>query len=880
MPLHTGDKDFLYSSPAYGSENARERFCIHQLFERQVELTPDNIAIQYQDNTFTFLRLNQQANKLAYFLLSQHDINPDTIIGIMLDRSEKVVISVLAVLKTGAAYLPIDPNLPADRNSFICADAGTKIIITDNIPADSLKFQGVTFIDLNKPDSFTGSGQNLDREVHPENLAYVIFTSGSTGNPKGVMIEHHSVTNFINYNIQRDGITANDVFLNLNSFFFDAAVWELFVPLLTGARMIILEPGAQKYPEKILAAFSQVNITYFFLTPALLQVFLSYLEYNPGEIAKLSSLKRIIVGGEVLTPKLVNQFNNLVFKKTGAGLTNIYGPTETTVWVTAINCESDGPINNVSIGKPINNTVIYILDENLDELPHGEPGELVVGGAQVGRGYLNRKQLENEKFITNPFIAGEKLYRTGDWARYLPDGNLEFLGRMDNQVKLNGFRIELNEIENVILKNPHVKECVVLMQEVNDNNELAIYYTLNKTGNIDDVLINDIKEQLPAYMVPSFIIQLTAFPITTNGKIDRKNLPLPSHRYQKRATPYQSPSTATEKAVADFIGKSLNIASVGIDDNFFDLGIRSLLVTKIILSINNLFKTNITLSIFFQSSTIRQLSAYIESNDVDIKNPFVLLRKGTGDPLFLLPGAYGSPITFLAYLNNYNTEQPVYSITYANDDELGNFTNIQDLAKQLIVQIKLIKPKGPYHLIGYSFGGCLAFEMALQLQSEREEIGLLGIVSADAPLKRRVMFNYKLMRELAFLNKPNLYLLKKYFWYRVPFLLKTLLNKHAGVSTDQKRSNTSKLWESYTADLKYKGNIFLFYEDALEKLDWKFDSLDVYATYAMALLWQKQVDGKVIKYKVACPHDDLFAEPNVKKIAEVIKSYFDLRLKS
>ena len=857
-------------------------FCIHTLFEQQVTKTPNKTALVFRKKVYTYLELNTLVNQLAFWLKQRYTIMPDKIIGIMLDRSDKMVIGVLAILKAGGAYLPLDQNIPAERNAFICTDAAVDIILTDNVPVNKSPYSGIDFIDLNRPEVFIGCIENPSYSSHPSNIAYVIFTSGSTGKPKGVMVEHRSIVNFLNDNICRYNNSENDIVLGLNSFFFDVSIWELFIPLVTGNCLCVLEPEAHKYPEKIFEACVDNKITLFFLTPVVLQLFLSYLEANPGKIHQLSSLRRIIAGGEVLTPKLVNIFNKLVYKQIGTRLSNIYGPTETTVWVTVFECESKIDLDIVPIGKPISNTEVYILCGEGSLLPDGEAGELVIGGVQVARGYLNHPELDIEKFVQNPYRPCEKMYRTGDLARYLPDGNIEFLGRIDNQVKLNGFRIELNEVENVVLSNPHIKECVVLMRKINNDNELVVYYTVTNKGldkkGVKDELTTDLPQILPGYMVPSFFVELSAFPVTTNGKIDRRNLPLPLLRYQRRKVNFIPPSSETEKAIALLLIKNLKVENIGIEDNIFDLGVKSLMVTKVIIQINSSLDTNLTLPVFFQKPTIKQLADYVESNHSENKNPFVLLRAGKGDPLFMLPGAHGGPLTFIDFISNYKINQSIYSISYP-EDNVFEFESIPLYAEYLITHIKVIQPSGPYNFLGYSFGGNISFEIAAQLQKAGDRINLLAIVSADAPLKKNLLLNYKLSREFGFLLRPDVYLLKKYLKHRIPFLYKKLINRKVsikhGIPDNSPKTKTVKLWETYQTNFKYNGTMLLIYEDIKKSSFLDFELLEIYSTSIMPKLWRSRVHGKIEKYKFNCLHGDFFSEPLVKDLTNIVQKYFN-----
>lgn len=857
--------------------NMMNKYCLHQLFEQQTDLTPNNIAIKFRDISLTYLQLNESSNKLAAFLAFNYAIKPGQVIGIMLNRSEKMLIAILGILKAGGAYLPIDPDAPIEQNMFICSDAAVNIILNDNDGFDHSDFSGIDFVDLNKEYVFIGNGENCLCTVSPNNLAYVIFTSGSTGRPKGVLIEHRSVINFIEYNIDNYNITANDVILNMNSFLFDVSVWELFVPLLTGGTLAILETGDQKYPEKIINICSEMKVNMFFITPAMLQMFLSYLEANPEETSRLTALKRVFVGGETLTAKLANLFNKLLYRVLGVGLTNIYGPTETTVWVTDYNCESNTDLDLIPIGKAVSNTEIYIFNNEGQIVPDGEIGELVVGGIQVAKGYLNRVELDKEKFVKNLFKETGRIYKTGDMARFLPDGNIEFLGRMDNQVKLNGYRIELNGIESEILKNLNIKECTVLIRDINDTDEIVAYYTtINSvltSEKIQDDLTQELKLHLPEYMVPSFFVRLLDFPINRNGKIDRINLPLPSQRHFQETFNYNPPSTFNEKAIALILTKHLQIDLIGIDDNFFTMGVKSLMVTKIIIEINDVLKCGLKLATFFQSPTVRQLANDIEQNHKVSSNPVAILRKGNDAPLFMLPGLHGDASLFINFSNTYKIPQLLYGISYRENCDYSKFESFYLYAKYLITQMKLVQPVGPYNLLGYSFGGSLAFEMAVQLQQMGEQVGLLIIISAETPRKYKFL-SKQAITEIRFLLKPNLYLLKNYLKYRTPYLINKLIKRKVAVDDSLAIKDYFRLNKTHDLNFKYKGDILLIHEDILkvEKFINPRQSWD-YTAFNMKKQWKKVIDGEVINHKIICSHEDFFSEEISIEVTDVIEKY-------
>lgn len=877
--------------------------CIHTVFEQMVMKTPSNIAVAFRNKYLSYLELNEKVNKLAAYLSCNYGIKPDEPVGIMLERSEYMIIGILAILKAGGAYVPIDPEGSPEHTNFIISDAGLKIVLCASQREKPEIASNVDFIDISESYRYIGDGQNIANDNTGANLAFIIYTSGSTGKPKGVLIRHDSLINFVNCFIAQFEISPEDIFLQNSVFFFDGSIMELFVPLASGASLVFLEPSMHKYPEKMIGAIEKNRISTLFLTPAFLQSLLDYIIATDYQVEGLKTLKNVIVGGEVLSPKLANLFNYLLFKRTGVRLTNIYGPTEATVWVTTWDCATYDELTLVPIGKPINNAHIYILDQENNVLKPGETGELVIGGVPVGKGYLNRPELDAEKFTANPFMHSEKMYRTGDKARFLPDGNIEFLGRMDNLVKLNGLRIELGEIENAVLKNEDIKECVVLMKEINGANELVVYFTLvNDDANeamVIENLATGLNLSLPNYMAPGFYLKLNSFSITGNGKIDRRSLPVPTHRYYKMQQPYVAPSTETEEKLVDIFKSILSLDKISVNELILNLGIKSLTVTKILIEIRIKLKSKISIQEFFQLPTIKAIAAFIENTTVTGKNAFILVRQGEDTPLFLLPSAFGTPLEYSPFLAYYPVNQPIYSIVFRPEQNnaespvrgFQQFDTLYGYAGYLVTQMKLIQPEGPYNMVGYSFGGMLAFEMSVQLQKTGEKIGLVALVGALPPLnKQSLLARYKSLKELNLIFGLNSYLLKKYFKFRLPFLLTNRLT--IGISQEEyvepknlfeaERSELlekhlpmfDKFYDTASKSGKFRGGLLLFTEN-LDKSNFKnFHYFDYYGISISPKLWKKKVTGEIRTFWINCNHDELLFEPHAKEIAIAIKDCF------
>ncbi|MBW4594951.1 MAG: amino acid adenylation domain-containing protein [Brasilonema angustatum HA4187-MV1] len=578
--------------------------CIHQLFEEQVQRTPNAVAVVFENQQLTYEQLNCRANQLGHYLKSL-GVKPDTLVGICVERSLEMVVGLLGILKAGGAYVPLDPQYPTERLSFMLQDAQIRVLLTQQSLLDKLpKHQGqLVCLDTDAQIIFQSSQENLITATKASNLAYVIYTSGSTGQPKGVLVAHHGLLNLVFWHQDAFEITSSDKATQLAGTAFDAAVWELWPYLSAGASIYLVKPSILVSPLDLQDWLKSKKITISFLpTPLAEQLF--SLEWT-----ETTTLRTILIGGDKLHryPSSLLPFQ----------IVNNYGPTENTVVTTSGIVVSSGQKNNISppIGRPIANTQIYILDKYLQPVPVGVLGELHIGGAGLALGYLNRSELTQEKFIPNPFSADpdSRLYKTGDLARYLPDGNIEYLGRIDNQVKIRGLRIELGEIEAVLSQYPDVQaSCVIAREETPGEKRLVAYVVVphpQVTPTITE-LRQFLKGKLPEYMVPNTFVILESLPLTPNGKVDRRALPAPEFDSTLQET-FVAPRTPTEEMLAQIWAQVLKVEQVGIHDNFFELGGHSLLATQVISRSQEAFGTSLPLRYIFESPTIAQLSEAI-----------------------------------------------------------------------------------------------------------------------------------------------------------------------------------------------------------------------------------------------------------------------------
>ena len=501
---------------------------ISPLIEAQVRRCSSRTAVICEHDpalgglsSLTYGELNEKANQLAH-LLQTAGVKRDQIIGIMVERSFAMMIGLLGILKSGAAYLPISPDNPAERIEYLLKDGSVQFLLVHGKTANKIKFWGET-INLDDGRIYQRPAQNLTVVNQPGDLAYVIYTSGSTGKPKGVMIEHRSVVNRLNWMQNAYPIGERDIILQKTPFFFDVSVWELFWWAFYGAKLCFLVPGGEALPLLIVETVRQHQVTIMHFVPSMLNVFLEYLDGNDARISQMASVRQVFVSGEALSPSHVKKFNRVLGQKTGARLTNLYGPTEATVDVSYFDCPTENDPEIVPIGRPIDNTRFYIIKNN-QPVALGETGELCIGGVGLARGYLNNAGLTRDKFV-NSLAAGERIYRTGDNARWRSDGNIEYLGREDGQVKIRGLRIELGEIENTIRNFPGVSDCVAVVKQCSENIVLIVAYVVGKEGLELSELESYLRRQLPGYMVPNRFEKIDRIPLSPSGKADRKALP-------------------------------------------------------------------------------------------------------------------------------------------------------------------------------------------------------------------------------------------------------------------------------------------------------------------------------------------------------------------
>ena len=714
---------------------------IHELFLRQARLTPDAVAVVFGDEKLTYSQLEIRSNRLANYLRDTLDVNPDGLIGVCLERSLDMVVALLGVLKSGAAYVPLDPAYPADRIAYILEDSGAAAILTQESLADALGPLSTRMIciDAAHQGIEASSSEFVSSHATASNLAYVIYTSGSTGKPKGVQIEHRAAVNFLTSMGQQPGLSSNDVLLAVTTVSFDIAVLELYLPLMEGATVVLASRDLAMDGKSLQEAIKKYDVSIMQATPATWRLMIKS-GWNGSK-----SLK-ILCGGEPLPSDLARELLPKCRE-----LWNMYGPTETTVWST---CSQVHDPEDIHIGKPIGNTQVYIVDEQLQPTPIGVPGELMIGGDGLARGYRGRPDLTVEKFMDSPFVLGEKIYRTGDLAKYRRDGAIDCLGRVDFQVKIRGFRIELGEIEAVLTDLAGVRQAVVVAREDGaGEQQLVAYYVVHATQprpEVNEIRMH-LREKLPEYMVPSAFCLMDTIPTTPNGKVDRNSLPKPDVSRQPTSV-NTAARTPTEMSLAKIWQESLKVPVQDMNTSFFDLGGHSLLAVTMFNEIERQFGLRLPLGVLIKSPTVTALASEIDEklgNQHDAWPSLIPMNstKTAGPRVYLVHGAGGDVLLYQKLAKHLSHDFQVAGLQSQGIDGAAKpLTTITEMASHYVSEIRAAQPIGPYHIAGYCLGGTVAYEMARLLRQEGQEVALVALLDT---------YNFQEMRKPGFVSASS-----------------------------------------------------------------------------------------------------------------------------
>jgi amino acid adenylation domain-containing protein len=863
--------------------------CIHQLFEAQVDRTPDAIAVVFEDKKITYRELNERANQLAHYL-QQLGVKPEVLVGICVERALSMLVTILGILKVGAAYVPLDPAYPQERLYFMLADAKVPVLLTqknllETLPEHSAK---VVCIDAEWKEISRESDRNPAVKVEADRLAYVLYTSGSTGTPKGVLGTHRGTVNRCFWNPYP--FIEQDICCQKTSLNFADSVWEIFAPLLHGLPTVIIPDRAVKDINQFLQTLSNRNVTRLVLVPSLLR---AILDSFPDLDRRLPQLKYWICSGETLSVELCQQFREQMPQRV---LINLYGSSEVAAdvtWYDATHC-----VEKVPIGRPIANTQIYLLDRNLQPVPIGIPGEIYVGGDGLARSYLNRKNLTEEKFICNSFLnskfkiqkfKGDRLYKTGDLARYLPDGNIEFLGRIDNQVKIRGFRIELREVESTLSQYPTVQQCVVTARVDYESDKYLVAYIVSNQQQkpTTDELRCFLKQKLPDYMVPSAFVFPDALPLTPNGKIDRRALPAPDRLKLEPASTFVAPSDDLEIQLTKIWENVLGKKPISVKDNFFDVGGHSLLAVRLFAQIEKTFGKNLPLATLFQAPNIEELANILRQKgwSASWQTLVAIQPDGFKPPFFCVHGGGDNVISYGTLARYLGSDQPLYGLqTNGLDGKQAPLSLIEDIATHYIKAILTLQPSGPYFLGGHCFGSFIAFEMAQQLVAMGQKVALLALFESNGPNTVKITFSdrvyFHLMSlmnhsQMGFKEKLD-YLRKRVSWHlltnrRIPTPIR---KAYSNVHSMQGSPQAPYILDILEANLQASSNyVVQAYPGRVTLFRASWGNPIIHSTRHRG--WGDVANGGVEVYDIPGDQMTLFKEPSVQVLAEKLRTCLD-----
>jgi amino acid adenylation domain-containing protein len=696
--------------------------CLHELVGSQARRSPNREAVRYCDEFLTYAELDARSDALAW-RLQQSGIGPEDVVGVLMQRQLELPLALLAVLKAGAAYLPLDPELPRQRLEFMAADLRLKCVITTPDLCERMA-PVETVIQVN---STIPSNRDLvpGKSAKPDNAAYVLYTSGSTGAPKATVNAHTGIVNRMQWMQSAYHLDETDRVLQKTPFTFDVSVWEFFWPLITGACLVVAPPGVHRNPEQLADTIASQAITTIHFVPSLLHMFL-----ETRGIDRCSTLKRVFSSGEALSRNLQSRF----FAQSGADLYNLYGPTEAAVDVTHRKCDRNGIAPIVPIGFPIDNTRTYILGPGSEPLPPGAIGELHIGGVAVGRGYIGRSDLTALRFVPDPFSTkpGGRLYRTGDLARFCENGEIEFLGRLDDQIKIRGVRVEPAEIEAVLERDPSIQRAIVTIAGEHESDvRLVAYLVPRDEASIDAAAIRRrARQSLPESMIPVAFVSIPEFPLTSSGKIDKMRLPPPP--LTADAAPSAPPRDEIELRLIAICEELLGVQAVGVNDDFFLLGGHSMLAARLLAAVEQECGQAISLPEFFSDPTIESVAALLrQGRSREQRVVLPMQRKGNKPPLFLVHPASGNVLCYYDLARELGVGQPVYGLQASNREE-GEIVDLYTMAARYIQEVRKTQPEGPYHLGGWSLGGAIAFEMAAQLARAGADVAPVLLIDCSA----------------------------------------------------------------------------------------------------------------------------------------------------
>lgn len=850
-----------------------------ELLRKQAACTPNNIALEFYDSKITYHDLDTKVNQLARYLKAE-GVQAGDFIAISISRSPELVYTLLAIMQCGAAYLPLDPEYPKDRLEFMLTDCGAKALVTSKKLAVSLPSWPSTFFiedAMNSLDQYATTPLYLT--ISSDDLVYILYTSGSTGKPKGVTVTHKNFVNFLTSMALEPGINKSDRLLSITTISFDIAGLELFLPLLVGATLVIIDDTTARDGRLLNELLLRKNISILQATPTTWQMLLDL-----GWKTQLPL--KALCGGESLPLSLAQE---LISKCNS--LWNMYGPTETTVWSAIKQIKKND--QHITIGKPIANTQIYLLNEQGLLVPKGTIGEITIGGDGVASGYWNRLELTNEKFIKDPFRINNNnnvLYKTGDLGKLLPSGEIQCLGRMDQQVKIRGHRIELGEIEQALIHLDDIHSAVVLA----DSDSLIAYVVPNKNLSMEaaNSKINEwktaLKIELPKHLVPNTFNLIESLPTTLNGKIDRKALLKPEVP-KNTAVEFILPRTKTEQIVADIWQNCLEIDQIDIFSDFFELGGHSLIAVKMMSLIEEKTKKRLPLSSLFEYSTVEKLSILLNMNEYIPENSLIPMRTdGNKSPIYFIHGAGLNVLIFNQLVSNMSDLQPAFALDGTNINNIDDPSSItmEEIATNYVDIIVEANPNGPYAIAGYSFGGFIAFEMARQLVDRGKKVSMLAILDTYvcpqhfylSPFRKKLAgLWYRNMRRLTYFKEmvASLEKAKVHFNRKKDFVLHHYLNDKRFDTIEKEVEH-----QQYLKAIPKINNIINRYRLTPHNLEidlFRANSNDDFKLDNTYFGWKKIALKGVNVYDIPGGHLNIFDHPNVIEFANVLQNVLDTR---
>lgn len=823
-------------------------------FERMVEKYPENLAVQNAKSSLSYKELNNEANRVAHALAAQGVI-PGDLVGLCLNRDLNMLISILGIMKAGAGYVPLDPSFPQERLNYMVGSSKPKLLVTDSVLRKRFPDDRSILIEAILEDSSL-SIQNPKLTSPEDTTAYVIYTSGSTGQPKGVEVSHKALSNFLISMSKTPGITPSDKLLAVTTLSFDIATLELYLPLITGASLYLAGSYDVIDGKALRSIIDDHHISFMQATPSTWRLLLSA-GWNGHKNFK------VLCGGEPFPKDLALKLISIC-----GSVWNMYGPTETTVWSTCHRLENN--LEFVSIGRPIDNTYTYILDEGLNLNPVGVSGQLYIGGLGLAKGYFKQPDLTSEKFIPNPFVPGEKMYATGDFARFNHEGELECLGRQDGQVKIRGYRIELGEIESAISKIPSIKANAVITQEVRPGDvRIIAFLVLSPNYQLQEpILRNSLLQVLPKYMIPSHFVVLKSLPQTLNGKIDKKSLiglytEVNTSSADTKDVSFVESSSGPEAEIRQMWQSILNISAIRDADNFFNIGGNSLLAVQLFSQISKRFKQNLPLSLLLGASDfksfVQSIIPLVQSQAVITEGFLSLVPikvEGSKNPVFAFHGVGGNVLNYVSLIPAFGPDRPLIGVqSLGLNQNIENIT-LEEMASAYIKEIQMHQPHGPYFLVGGSMGGVIAFEVAQQLMKKGESIERIVMFDTFGPRSNMKAFNIK---EKSFFEK-----LKSFMSYRKQVLFhrfKSNVLKMLGITLpielllfEVEQNNYKALWNY--KPLSYSGDIHII-RAKLTTSGWYSDP---------SMGWGPIVKGQIKTYQISGSHSDFIESPELSKV--------------